>query len=65
MFNIITHRKHRRIGIMEYVTEESRDIMVTGSHKFQFRKKKTRIFADLLSISQYLSLLDKKHGAKV
>ena len=64
MFNIITHRKHRRIGIMEYVTEESRDIMVTGSHKFQFRKKKTRIFADLLSISQYLSLLDKKHGTK-
>ena len=64
MFNIITHRKHRRIGIMEYVTEESRDIMVTGSHKFQFRKKKNRIFADLLSISQYLSLLDKKHGTK-
>lgn len=39
MFNIITHRKHRRIGIMEYVTEESRDIMVTGSHKLRFRKK--------------------------
>ena len=39
MFNIITHRKHRRIGIMEYVTEESRDIMVTGTHKFRFRKE--------------------------
>ena len=39
MFNIITHRKHRRIGIMEYVTEESGDIMVTGLHKLRFRKK--------------------------
>ena len=39
MFNIITHRKHRRIGIMENVTEESRDIMVTGLHKLRFRKK--------------------------
>ena len=40
MFNNITHRKHRRMGIMEYVTEESRDIMVTGSHKLRFRKIK-------------------------
>ena len=36
----------------------------TGSHKLRFRKK-NRIFADLLSISQYPSLLDKKHGTKV
>ena len=39
MFNIITHRKHRRIGIMEYVKLESRDRTVTGSHKLRFRKK--------------------------
>ena len=36
----------------------------TGSYKLRFRKK-NRIFADLLSISQYPSLLDKKHGTKV
>ena len=40
MFNIITHRKHRRIGIMEYVKLESRDRTVTGSHKLRFRKKR-------------------------
>ena len=67
MFNNITHRKHRRMGIMEYVTEESRDIMVTGSHKFRFRKenkKKPGYLETSYQLVNNFVLLDK-HGTKV
>ena len=38
-FNTFTHRKHRCIGIMEYVKlRESRDRTVTSSHKLRFGK---------------------------